>query len=103
MEPYLEEAHPEALPAMARLLRGEAPTPAAAAPAEPDGRGADDEGRGTGADAVANPMTDWEATRYAATLGVSCEACHLGCRAHVESEGQVPPRFFPTSPHLAVE
>src|SRR5207245_6326769 len=52
---------------------------------------------------VRNPMGDWEASRHAGTLGVSCEACHLGGRAHVESRGQVPPRFFPSSPHLTVE
>jgi predicted CXXCH cytochrome family protein len=50
-----------------------------------------------------NPMADWEAPRYAATLGVSCEACHLGAREHVQSEGRVPPPFFPASPHLLVE
>jgi predicted CXXCH cytochrome family protein len=48
-------------------------------------------------------MAAWEAPRYAVTLGVSCEACHLGCREHVESEGKVLPRFFPASPDLAVE
>jgi predicted CXXCH cytochrome family protein len=50
-----------------------------------------------------NPLFDWEAPRHAVTLGVSCEACHLGGKAHVESEGRIPPKFFPTSPHLAVE
>jgi predicted CXXCH cytochrome family protein len=50
-----------------------------------------------------NPMHGWEASRYAATLGVSCEACHLGGREHARSEGHVPPRFFPASPFLRVE
>lgn len=36
----------------------------------------------------------------AVTLGISCEACHYGGREHVESEGQIPPRFLPSSPHL---
>jgi predicted CXXCH cytochrome family protein len=50
-----------------------------------------------------NPMLGWEASRYAATFGVSCEACHLGGREHVESGGKVKPKFFPASPHLRVE
>jgi predicted CXXCH cytochrome family protein len=50
-----------------------------------------------------NPMADWDAEHYAATFGVSCEACHLGARAHVESKGEVPPSFFPQSPFLVVE
>jgi predicted CXXCH cytochrome family protein len=52
---------------------------------------------------VRNPMDDWEASRYAVTLGISCEACHLGAKQHVDSAGQVPPRFFPSSPNLWVE
>ena len=48
-------------------------------------------------------MGDWEASKFAVTLGISCEACHLGGRAHVESRGRVPPKFFPSSPHLLVE
>ncbi len=50
-----------------------------------------------------NPTAGWDAEHYAATFGVSCEACHLGGREHVESGGAVRPRFFPTSPHLSVE
>ncbi len=50
-----------------------------------------------------NPMTAWEAPHYAVTLGVSCEACHLGSKAHVESRGRATPRFFPASPHLFME
>jgi predicted CXXCH cytochrome family protein len=76
MRPYLEQAHPEVLRAMGGAL---------------------------GAATVPNPMAEWEAPGHAVTLGVSCEACHLGARAHVASGGQVPPKFFPTSPHLAVE
>jgi predicted CXXCH cytochrome family protein len=77
MRGYLEEAHPDALQPMAALLK---------APG-----------------AVDNPMRGWGATRYAVTLGVSCEACHLGARRHVESRGKIPPKFFPASPHLLVE
>jgi predicted CXXCH cytochrome family protein len=50
-----------------------------------------------------NPMADWDAAHYAATYGVSCEACHLGARAHVESRGTVAPLFFPKSPYLRTE
>jgi predicted CXXCH cytochrome family protein len=85
---YLEEAHPDKVPMMEDVLRG-------------GGRGevsADVRGEG-----VRNPMLDWDAREYAATLGVSCEACHLGAREHVESRGKVRPRFFPASPHLLVE
>jgi predicted CXXCH cytochrome family protein len=54
-------------------------------------------------DSMQNPMADWDAAHYAATYGVSCEACHLGARTHVESRGKVPPRFFPQSPYLRIE
>ena len=50
-----------------------------------------------------NPMFGWDAEHYAVTFGVSCEACHLGSREHVESGGVVKPRFFPNSPNLTVE
>jgi predicted CXXCH cytochrome family protein len=56
-----------------------------------------------GREQVRSPMADWEAPKYAVTLGVSCEACHLGGRRHVESAGRVRPDFFPRSPHLFVE
>jgi predicted CXXCH cytochrome family protein len=52
---------------------------------------------------VRNPMADWEAPKYAVTMGISCEACHLGGKKHAESSGQIPPRFFPASPFLFVE
>ncbi len=58
---------------------------------------------GAGRDQLHNPMADWEAPKYAVTLGVSCEACHLGGRQHVESAGRVRPAFFPRSPYLSVE
>lgn len=50
-----------------------------------------------------NPLVRWEAPKYAVTLGVSCEACHLGSKAHVDSGGIVKPGFFPASPHLGIE
>lgn len=42
------------------------------------------------------------APEHAVTLGVSCEACHLGCREHV-ADPKIKPSFFPRSPHLRVE
>jgi hypothetical protein len=76
IRPYLQSAHPDQLPAMERLREG---------------------GGGQ------NPMHNWDAAHFAATYGVSCEACHLGAREHVQSKGEVRPRFFPSSPYLALE
>jgi predicted CXXCH cytochrome family protein len=76
MRPYLEEAHPDVVPAVAGLGEWESRQ---------------------------NPMMGWEASRHAVTFGVSCEACHLGAREHAQSGGRVLPRFFPASPHLQVE
>ena len=50
-----------------------------------------------------NPLLGWDAAHYAVTFGVSCEACHLGAREHVDSRGKIPPKFFPASPHLRVQ
>jgi hypothetical protein len=77
IRPYLEETHADVAAQVLPHLR-----------------------RGEGAP---NPMQGWEASRYAVTFGVSCEACHLGSREHVESGGRIRPRFFPASPHLHVE
>lgn len=52
---------------------------------------------------VQNPMVSWDAARYAATYGISCEACHLGCKEHVSSDGKVLPRYFPEDPQLLVD
>ncbi len=43
-----------------------------------------------------------DARRYASTLGVSCEACHLGGRAHAEEKLEKP-LFVPVSPNLLLE
>ena len=43
-----------------------------------------------------------EAPTSAVTLGISCEACHFGCREHTQNP-DVLPKFFPYSPHLRVE
>lgn len=46
-----------------------------------------------------------EAKDHAVTLGVSCEACHLGSKAHAESAdpASYKPEFFPKDKHLWVE
>src|SRR5262249_13460953 len=50
-----------------------------------------------------NLMRDWAAPEHAVTLGVSCEACHLGGKRHVESDGRILPKFFPASRQLRIE
>lgn len=54
---------------------------------------------------VRRRLSEMEASKYAVTLGISCEACHLGAKAHAESDAPAGnrPRFFPASPHLFVE
>lgn len=52
---------------------------------------------------VRQELVKLEAPQYAATLGVSCEACHLGGREHVATGGKEPPGFFPSSPFLYVD
>lgn len=43
-----------------------------------------------------------EAPEHAINLGISCEACHLGSKDHVQHPKTMP-TFFPASPHLRVE
>ena len=47
-------------------------------------------------------MQQYSAPEQAINLGVSCEACHLGCKDHAEGK-QEKPSFFPVSNHLNVE
>lgn len=47
-------------------------------------------------------MKKWEAPDKAVNLGISCEACHLGSKAHVENQ-RTKPDFFAKSPHLYLE
>ena len=44
----------------------------------------------------------WEAPEHAVALGVTCEACHLGSKAHADRKLELP-SFFPYSPHLQTE
>ncbi len=43
----------------------------------------------------------FDAQEHAVTLGISCEACHLGAKEHAEDKSKMP-RFFPSSPDLAI-
>ncbi|MBG87560.1 MAG: hypothetical protein CMO80_11765 [Verrucomicrobiales bacterium] len=51
-----------------------------------------------------NASYDLARTEDRLGLGVACEACHLGTKAHVENstktESKVLPAFFPVSPHF---
>lgn len=47
-------------------------------------------------------LMDYEADEHAVTLGISCEACHLGAKRHAAGE-QLKPEFHPRSPHLLAE
>jgi hypothetical protein len=49
--------------------------------------------------ALVETLRNREAVDHAVSLGISCEACHLGARAHAE-EKESRPRFYPASPHL---
>jgi len=44
----------------------------------------------------------FEAEEKAVTLGISCEACHLGAKEHVENKS-LKPSFFPSSPDLVIQ
>lgn len=45
----------------------------------------------------------YEAAEHAVTHGISCEACHLGCKEHVDNPKEVKPDFHPHSPLLFVQ
>lgn len=85
---YLEDAHPDMIAEAAQTLDRKL---------APSSMESSDRNR------VRSPLAAWEATKYAVSLGVSCEACHLGAKAHAQSGGRIPPRFFPSSPHLLIE
>ena len=48
---------------------------------------------------MTNGYAEMDARQSAVSLGISCEACHLGCEEHVKEESR-PPAFKPLSPHL---
>ena len=47
-------------------------------------------------------LSGMDAREFGVTLGISCEACHLGSRRHAENPRQLP-AFAPRSPHLLAE
>lgn len=64
-----------------------------------DGSDAPEYASGAEIEALTGEFIAFEAPHKAATLGVSCEACHLGCREHVETP-EIKPAMVPRSPHL---
>ncbi|MAD81042.1 MAG: hypothetical protein CMJ50_09410 [Planctomycetaceae bacterium] len=55
-----------------------------------------------GIDRFPEMLMDYEAQEHAVTLGISCEACHLGCKEHVNNP-KLNPDFHPRSPLLLVQ
>ncbi|MBW3599209.1 MAG: cytochrome c family protein [Planctomycetes bacterium] len=53
-------------------------------------------------DRLPQTLMEYEAEEHAVTLGVSCEACHLGCQQHARNPRRRP-KFHPHSPHLLVQ
>lgn len=51
---------------------------------------------------ILGAMRRLDAREHAVTLGVSCEACHLGARAHAEGR-LAKPKFFPSGAALLAE
>ena len=47
-------------------------------------------------------LSRMDAREFGVTLGISCEACHLGSRRHAADPKQLP-EFAPKSPHLLAE
>ncbi|MCH8828332.1 MAG: hypothetical protein IID45_02010, partial [Planctomycetes bacterium] len=50
---------------------------------------------------ISRAIKGFEGPRHAVTLGISCEACHLGAKRHAEKK-EKRPSFFPQSPYLFV-
>ncbi len=55
-----------------------------------------------GIDLFPEALMKYEAAEHAVTHGISCEACHLGCKEHVE-DPKIKPDFHPHSPLLLVQ
>jgi predicted CXXCH cytochrome family protein len=51
---------------------------------------------------LVNSLESYSAIEHAVTLGISCEACHLGAKEHAEGRLEKP-SFFPRSSHLFVQ
>ncbi len=50
---------------------------------------------------ILKEFRNFDATKHAITLGVSCEACHLGCSEHVKGLSKKP-QFFPHAPEALI-
>ena len=55
-----------------------------------------------GIDHFPEMLMSYEAEEHAVTLGISCEACHLGCKEHAK-DPKVKPDFLPHSPLLLLQ
>lgn len=77
---YLQQTHPEV------------PNPAAV-------RTMSNEQAGKRLYEIEQQAKQWDARDHAVTLGISCEACHLGAKEHAQGK-QKHPHFFPESPYL---
>lgn len=51
---------------------------------------------------ILKEFRNFDARDHAITLGVSCEACHLGCREHAAGESKKP-QFFPHAPEAFIQ
>ena len=51
---------------------------------------------------ILSRLDQMAAPRHAVTMGISCEACHLGAKEHAEGKKDKP-EFFPKSPNLMVD
>ncbi|HAY82060.1 MAG TPA: hypothetical protein DCY79_19825 [Planctomycetaceae bacterium] len=51
---------------------------------------------------IPSTLANYEASKHAVSLGISCEACHFGCDEHVKNPKKLP-SFAPRSEHLRIE
>lgn len=51
---------------------------------------------------ILSRLDQMAAPKHAVTMGISCEACHLGAKEHAEGK-KTKPDFFPKSPNLMVD
>lgn len=63
---------------------------------------ADQEGLLRAYGALKERMTALPSSEHAVTLGISCEACHLGAKAHVAEKERMLPPFLPRGRYVSV-
>ncbi len=95
MKPFLEHSRPQEFSALEAQFFHRQPIYSSAQAAHGHGQTGDDPGD--------FPPLSWDARHYAVSLGISCEACHLGAKKHAETAGKSPPDFYPSSPFLTTE